>query len=219
MVLGRSVRLDSSGNVFTVGEFLQTADFDPGPGSANLTSGGSRDAFVSKLDSAGNFVWVSQLGGSGNVRAYAMAVDPAGSVYTVGNFENTADFDPGSGVANLTSAGSNDVFVSKLDGAGSLVWARQLGGTSSEGASGVALDGARSVYTVGQFRGTADFDPGPGAVNLTSAGVDDVFISKLSQPPMLPSLNRAGLTLLGLLLVCALTAVLLWRKRAVARTL
>src|SRR5438552_13354363 len=43
--------------------FYDTADFDPGPGTYNLTSAGSSDIFISKLDSAGNFTWAKRLGG------------------------------------------------------------------------------------------------------------------------------------------------------------
>jgi cysteine-rich repeat protein len=173
------VALDSGGNVYTVGDFSGTADFDPGPGVYNLTLAGAYDVFISKLDSAGNFVWAKQLGGTSHEYAYGVALDSDGNVYTVGYFLGTADFDPGPGVYNLTPAGSNDVFISKLDSAGNFVWANQLGGTSGENATGVALDSGGNVYTGGYFRGTADFDPGSGVYNLTSAGSINAFISKL----------------------------------------
>ena len=64
-----------------------TVDFDPGAGTSNLTSfGGHRDAFVSKLDSAGNFVYARQLGGTGLIDGEGIAVDGAGNVYTTGSF-------------------------------------------------------------------------------------------------------------------------------------
>ncbi|MCH8890811.1 MAG: hypothetical protein IH827_07025, partial [Myxococcales bacterium] len=97
-----------------------------------------------------------------------MAVDAAGNVYTTGFFLGTADFDPGPGTFNLTSAGSVDVFVQKLDTAGNPVWAVGMGGTGTDQGLGVAVDGAGNVYTSGFFQGTADFDPGPGTFNLTS---------------------------------------------------
>jgi hypothetical protein len=53
---GIDVALDSAGNVYTTGFFLGTVDFDPGAGTFNLTSAGSGDLFVSKLDASGNFV-------------------------------------------------------------------------------------------------------------------------------------------------------------------
>ena len=173
------VALDAADNVYTVGEFRDTVDFDPGPGVFNLTSAGSSDIFVSKLDSAGNFLWARAMGGTEEDEANGVAVDAAGNVYSVGEFEDTADFDPGVGVFNLTSAGSFDIFVSKLDSAGNFVWALAVGGTGSDVAEAVALDDAGNVHSVGRFQATVDFDPGVGVFNLTSAGVDDIFVLKL----------------------------------------
>ena len=59
-----SVVTDASGNVYVAGYFDQTADFDPNAGTFNLTSAGGSDIFILKLDAAGNFVWVKQIGGS-----------------------------------------------------------------------------------------------------------------------------------------------------------
>jgi len=113
-----SIAVDSSGNVYTTGFFNGIADFDPGAGEANLTSAGGNDSFISKLDSSGNIVWAERLGGTSSDLGYSIAVDSSGNVYTTGNFQGTVDFDPGAGEANLTSFGSNDVFVLKLTPSG-----------------------------------------------------------------------------------------------------
>ncbi|MEQ1906623.1 MAG: SBBP repeat-containing protein, partial [Pirellulaceae bacterium] len=176
---GRSIATDAAGNVYTTGFFGGTADFNPGAGTFNLTSAGGNDVFVSKVDSAGNFVWANALGGTSYDHGHGIAVDGLGNVYTTGFFESTADFDPGPGTFNLISAGLSDTFISKLDGAGNFVWAKALGGAGDGSGSGIAVDGFRNVYTTGYFVGTADFDPGVGTFNMTSAGGNDVFVSKL----------------------------------------
>ena len=173
------VAVDGSGNIYTTGRFFGTADFDPGVGTFNLTGAGGQDIFVSKFDSAGNFVWAKQMGGGSGDFAVAVAVDGSGNVYTTGFFFGTADFDPGAPTFNLTSAGGRDIFVSKLDSAGNFVWAKRMGGVSFDEAVGVAVDGSGNVYTTGPFFGTADFDPGAGTFNLTPAGFQDIFVSKL----------------------------------------
>ena len=180
-VVANGVTVDASGNVYTVGTFWGTADFDPGPGTFNLTSAGDSDAFVSALDSAGNFVWAGKLGGTEHESTSGgVAVDASGNVYTVGSFQGTADFDPGPGTFNLTSAGRQDAFLSVLDSVGNFVWAGQLGGIEDwEQGHGVTVDTRGNVYTVGRFYGTADFDPGPGTFDLTSAGGSDAFLSVL----------------------------------------
>jgi len=177
---GYSIALDTLGNVYTAGYFYGTADFDPGVGVYNLSSTGSVETFISKLDSSGNFVWAKQLGGPSIDYGYYIAVDSSANVYTTGYFVGTSDFDPGVNVFNLTSSGDYDVFISKLDASGNFVWAKQLGGTSADYGYGLTVDNNGNVYSVGRFDGTTDFDPGTGVFNLTTAGDADAFICKLN---------------------------------------
>ena len=180
---GYSVAVDSSGNIYTTGIFSGTVDFDPGVGTANLTSAGSWEVFVSKLNSAGELVWVKKFGSTAADQGRAIAVDTLGNVYTTGSFSGTVDFDPGAGTSNLFS-GQDAVFVLKLNSAGEFVWAKQFNESWTSVAYGysIAVDSLGNVYTTGIFRGTVDFDPGAGASNLTSAGATgnvDAFVSKL----------------------------------------
>ena len=67
------------------------------------------------LSYAQKYEWSKGLGGTRNDRGHSIAVDDSGNVYTTGVFYSTADFDPGTGVANLISAGQYDIFISKLN--------------------------------------------------------------------------------------------------------
>jgi hypothetical protein len=178
--VGWSIAVDSSGNVYTTGQFNDTADFNPGAGTANLTSAGALDIFVQKLDSDGNFVWAGAIGGTAGDIGQSIAVDATGNVYTTGLFSGTADFNPGGGTANLTAVGDTDIFVSKLSSAGGFVWAKAIGGTGSDEGRGIAVDASANAYTTGSFASTVDFDPGAGTANLTSAGSVDIFVHKLN---------------------------------------
>ena len=175
---GNSLATDSEGNVYTTGRFEGTADFDPGAGTFNLTSAGFEDIFISKLDSQGNFLWARKFGSSGFDFGTSIATDSEGNVYTTGSFQGTIDFDPGAGTFNLTSIEGN-LFVSKLDSQGNFEWAQNFGGFGFNRGNSLATDSVGNVYTTGSFQGTADFDPGAGTFNLTSAGGEDIFISKL----------------------------------------
>src|SRR5919108_3604946 len=75
------------------------------------------------------FGWAKRIGGTTNDIGYAITVDGNGNVYTTGFFYSIVDFDPGAGAYNLTSAGLGDIFVSKLDSNGNLIWAKRMGGT------------------------------------------------------------------------------------------
>jgi hypothetical protein len=179
---GRSIAVDASGNVYTTGDFDGITDFDPGAGAFNLISAGDQDIFISKLDASGNLVWAKQMGGTGFDVGHSIAIDTSGNLYITGVFWGTADFDPGAGVFNLSSAGSFDVFISKLDASGNFVWAKQMGGTNDDVGHSIAVDASGNVYTTGYFEGTAYFDPGAGAFNISSAGGNDIFVYKMSQP-------------------------------------
>lgn len=177
---GYSIAIDSSGNVYTTGFFYGTADFDPGPGIFYLTSTGSYDIFICKLDSNGDFVWAKHMGGSfGDNRGNSIVIDNSGNVYTTGHFQGTADFDPGTGIYNLNSAGSYDIFICKLDSNGNFIWAKKIGGSVSDMAESIALDGSGNIYTAGTFGGNVDFDPGPATFYISNLGAPSFFISKL----------------------------------------
>ena len=176
---GLSIALDASGNVYTTGYFQGTADFDPGAGTANRTSAGGRDIWVQKLDASGNFIWARSFGGSSDDIGRSITVDASGNVYTTGYFQGTADFDPGTGTANITSAGNEDIFIQKLDASGNFLWAKSFGGSLADYGLSIAVDAAGNVYTTGYFQGTADFDPGAGTANHSSIGNEDIFVQKL----------------------------------------
>ena len=176
--MGNALVTDSLGNVYSTGSFTATNDFDPGPGTTNLTSAGADDLFVLKMDGAGNFVWARRVGGTLNDRGNGLAVDPLGNVYITGTFQQTVDFDPGPGTSNLSSPGGEKCFVLKLDANGDFLWAVHFEANASNYGRGIATDDVGNVYLTGEFGGTADFDPGPGTFNL-SAAATDLFTVKL----------------------------------------
>ena len=147
--LGWDISVDGSGNVYVVGYFGGTVDFDPGNGSFELTSAGNDDIFVVKLNTNGNFIWAKHMGGSEMDGAESIAIDSTGNIYITGYFFSTADFDPGSDTLFLTSTNGSDAFVSKLDNNGNLIWVEQLGGNNSAiGHSGI-VSKDNNVYVTG----------------------------------------------------------------------
>lgn len=174
-----TMALDSSGNAFVTGKFFGTVDFDPGKGTSNLISVGSNsDIFILKLDPSGNYLWAKSFGDVNADEGRSIAVDRNGYVYTTGQFRGTIDFDPGDETVNMI-AGSDDVFISKLDSLGKFVWAKSMGGSEGDYSNSIQVDIDGSVYTAGQFSGTADFDPGELTASLLSKGLYDIFVSKL----------------------------------------
>lgn len=178
-----SVAVDSFGNVFSVGTFMGTADFDPGVGVFNLTSIGNRDIFILKLDASGNFIWAKQLGDAYVDRASDVAVDDSGNVYTTGFFTGTVDFDPSLGTFFMSTPSTThgDAYILKLDNSGNFIWAVEFGGIQSDRGVSLCIDNTGHIYSTGIFSGTVDFDPTAGVYNMaTITGVDQVYVSKLN---------------------------------------
>lgn len=169
-----------SGSVYVSGVFTGTVDMDPGPGVSNLTSVASSDYFVAKFDASGNFVWAKDVLATATTSrsVYTLWVDPSENVYITGYFRALTDFDPGPGVLNIPSVGLNDMFITKLDSSGNLVWTKTVGSTSNDFGYSVITDSSNNVYITGGFSATADFDPGVGVFNITPNGID-AFILKL----------------------------------------
>jgi len=176
---GYSITIDIYGDVYTAGWYYDTVDFDPGPAIFNLTSIGSWDVFIQKLNANGNFIWAKSMGGKSTDIAWDITTDALGNIYTTGYYADTADFDPGIATINLTSAGAGDVFIQKLDSNGIFIWAKSVGGVSSEVGYSIATDALNNVYLTGYFQDTLDFDPGPSTFNLIADSLNDIFIQKL----------------------------------------
>lgn len=171
-----SIAVDTLGDIYTVGHFTGTVDFDPNAGIYNLTSAGGSDIYIAKYDSLGNFIWAKQIGGITDDKGYSIIVDSLENIIITGFFSAVVDFDPNAGVYNLTSAGGQDAFVVKLDVSGNLVWAKQFGGANNELGKDVDIDPLGNIYTTGYLAGPADFDPGVGTYNL---GGNLAYVSKL----------------------------------------
>lgn len=174
-----SVGIDAAKNVYSTGYHNGSSDFDPGAGTVTLTSAGSADLFLSKLNSSGNYVFAKNIGGAGYDYGSGIVVDKNSNVYIAGSYGGTMDLDPSAGTANYTSAGSQDAFVAKYDNNGNYLWGASVGGASDESFGIIATDTIGNIYNTGGYDGTVDFDPSAATFNLTSSGVQNAFLLKL----------------------------------------
>ena len=177
---GYSIAVDVNGNSYVTGYFYGSATF----GTTTLTSSGSYDIFVAKLDSSGNWLWAKQAWGIGEDVGFSIAVDAKGNSYITGVFIESANF----GTTTLTSSGDYDIFVAKLDINGNWLWAKQAGGTSDDYGNGIAVDTNGNSYVTGYFSESATF----GTTTLTSSGDIDIFVAKLDSSGNWLWANQAG---------------------------
>ncbi|MBP7333457.1 MAG: SBBP repeat-containing protein [Candidatus Cloacimonas sp.] len=166
-----NIAVDANGNSYVTGCFSGSANF----GSTILTSSGSSDIFVAKMDSNKNYLWAKQAGGTDFESGNSIAVDANGNSYVTGCFYSSSiTF----GTTTLTSCGSCDIFVAKLDSNGNWLWAKQAGGTSDDYGWSIAVDANGNSYVNGQFKSSScSF----GTITLTNSGsgYNDIFVAKL----------------------------------------
>lgn len=174
---GKSVAVDHFGEITAVGEFQNTTDLDPGPGSAPATAQGF-DVYVVRLTSTGDYLWSAVIGGGGNGEdtVGSVQLDSSGSVHIAGHFIDGIDLDPGPG--EVTAAGAG-LYVLKLSPNGLYQWGITLGPLASSDAPGVGVGMNGDVFVTSNFSGTVDFDPGPGTEILTS-NIGATFLLKLN---------------------------------------
>jgi len=177
-----AVDTDANLNTYVTGIFYGTTDFDPGPGEEIHTavdSGGYGDGYVVKFDPHSNFQWVRTFQGEHFQYGYGIETHPSGHVYATGRFYNDVDFDPGSGTDMHSSAGDCDMFITRYDTDGNWYWTRSWGSTSYDIGTCVDVDSVGNVWLSGYFRGTIDFDPGPGVDEHTNYSQEDCVVIKL----------------------------------------
>ncbi|MFH2095240.1 MAG: immunoglobulin domain-containing protein [Bacteroidota bacterium] len=182
---GINIITDAGNNIYITGVFEDTVDFDPSVGTYNLVSVGSQDAFISKLDPDGNFLYAKQIGSTDYDNGWMMAIDIINSLYITGVFYNTVDLDPGPGVSMHTPLGDKDNYFLKLDSLGDYIWGGQIGGYGGEYLWGMDIDSSGNIYTSGYVIDTADIHP-TDSINyyiIENGGGSDIFIAKFSQLP------------------------------------
>jgi uncharacterized protein (TIGR03437 family) len=174
---GYGIAVDAAGNAYLTG-YTASTDF-PVQSPFQSSSRGNVDAFVTKLNPAGSaLVYSTYLGGTDTEFGNAIAVDATGNVYVTGD-TRSKDFPLANPIkATLGSTGVNDVFVAKLNAAGSaLVYSTYLGGGSEDDPYGVAVDAAGNAWITGRTN-SSDF-PLVNAIQATRFAFD-MFVSELN---------------------------------------
>jgi len=170
-----SIAVDGSGAAYAAG-FTASADL-PVTNAAQFSSTGGNEAFVVKLAPDGkSVVYCSYIGGRGDTRAYAVAVDATGAAYVAGS--TTSENFPVLGGFQRRLAGGRNGFALKIAPAGnSLVYSTFLGGTGSDAAYGIAVDASGVAYVTGDTTSGSTF---PSSGTIGPRGGSDVFVAKVA---------------------------------------
>jgi fibronectin type 3 domain-containing protein len=171
-----SVAVDHNNNILAGGNFIGTIDF----GGGSMPTANVMSIFLLKYSTTGSLVWLKVFTGPCSAKVNALATDSVGNVLLAGYIGGGAagvNF----GTGPLVSSSGQNIFIAKLAGTGSALWAKRFGSdtydpNSNSQVRALALDGADNPLIAGEFSGTLDFGPG----SVASAGARDIFIAKCS---------------------------------------
>lgn len=177
--VGGSVQVNAFDEIYLAGTFTGTVDLNPGAGTASYSSAGFRDSYLIKFTASGAYTWAKTFSGNGDKNSRSLAIDSAGNLYIAGEFQNAMDADPGVSVETLTSLGSYEIFIIKLDSSGNKIWSRRMGTSAEEYVYSISVDSNSNLFIGGRFFGTTDLNPGVGVVSASTIGSADAYILKL----------------------------------------
>ncbi len=169
------IAVDSNGNSYVTGQFSDSITI----GSTTLTSTANQDVYIAKASPSGNWLWARKAGGNNADDANSVAVDAAGNVYIIGNFNSSTIYFGNIAVNRFPNSSSNDLFVAKLDPNGNWLWARGLGGIMTDVGMCIAVDANSDIYITGSFRSSVTVPTSP-STTFTSFGYTDVIVAKLN---------------------------------------
>ncbi|HEX8458401.1 MAG TPA: SBBP repeat-containing protein [Pyrinomonadaceae bacterium] len=182
---GEAIAVDSSGNAYVTGNTFSDNFPVVNPVQATF-AGGSTDAFVTKINAAGDaFVYSTYLGGSGMngstqpETGFGIAADSAGNAYITGETNSNTDFPRANAIQNTFGGGISDAFVTKINADGSaFVYSTYLGGGAQDAGEDIEADASGNTYVAG-FTVSDNF-PVANAFQGTFGGVQDAFVTKLN---------------------------------------
>lgn len=166
---GEELVCNATGDVYGCGAFFGSAQF----GTYTLTSVSGSAAYVTKTNTSGNVLWAMRFSGTANVYPKSITCDEAGDVYVMGQFGGACSFGP----YTLNSVSGSDCFIAKVNAAGTVLWAKQMGSATYPGMFfSVTSDHSGNLYATGYFQGTGIF----GATTLTTTNYMNVFVLKMN---------------------------------------
>jgi hypothetical protein len=178
-----AIGVDSTGAAYEVGN-TGSANFPVTTGAFQTTCPSCAlypAVFITKLTPSGTALAYSTfLGGSGDNRAFGVALDSSNNAYVVG-WTTSTDFPTTAGAYQTTNlGGASDVFVTEMNASGTQpVYSTYLGGSGQDVGFGIALDSNNDTYVTGYTYST-DFPVTTGAFQTTTTTNGSAFVTKMN---------------------------------------
>jgi len=174
-----SLKTDTAGNVYILGSFTGTVNFNP-LGSALKSTGASEvESFLTKINANGSYgftyVWPNIISLTG------LTVGPDNSVYAAGNIDGTTDsinLDPTGGNDDVSAEGTKTIFYIKLDSGGNYVYSRLTSSSTGIYTTNLAVDSNSNLIMIGTFNTNLSLVNPSGSAYTKTAPNNSVFINK-----------------------------------------
>ncbi len=163
-----SVALDHS--IYISGYWNAAASASIHIGPSTITEKSGNDALIVKINNNGSIGWAKSFGGYSSDQGSFIEVK--NSIYMAGLFYSSSQFD----TISLTSTGYSDIFLVKMDTAGNINWAKQMGCAQYDDIYGMALDADENVYLSGRYGQNSNFIAD--SITLTNNGKYDAYYVK-----------------------------------------
>jgi hypothetical protein len=174
--IATSVALDTLGNIYVAGYFQSPFITFDTTVFTNANSG-DKEIFLTKFNANGSVVWAKTAdGGEYNDETNSVSVDATGNIYVTGDFTSPFIVFGSDTLVNAENTlGSQDIFLTKYDSNGNILWTKNSGGTDNDAGYSIAVDSSDDIYLSGSFKSnTISFD----TITLTNAVQEDIFIVK-----------------------------------------
>lgn len=173
----RSIAIDKDDNFYIFGYTLST-DLPTTSTSFQDTLKGSYDTYITKFDSAGNHIWTTYLGGT-NVEIASSIKTTNDNYLVILGYTNSNDFPTSLGAYQTINAGQYDIFITKIDTNGNIIWSTLFGGMGGELGIDLSIDLNNNILVGGQTN-SSNFPSSPGAFQPLPLGGNDAFLAKFN---------------------------------------
>ena len=189
---GTDLAVDNSGDILMTGIFKSSSITFGATVLGNAGGGsGTSDAFIAKYDSLGSLIWAKSEGGGADDEGRDVTANILGDIFLLGVFNGTS-ITFGSTTLPNAGVGYNDIFISKYDSLGNIIWAKGIGGSNNEDVRNISMDLLGNILVAGNFNSPTLTI---GSTVLTTAGSDDVLVVKYDTSGNIIWAESAGGTL------------------------
>lgn len=187
----KGMDVDASGNVFTIGQQWQSADY----GSINIPHTGDYFClYLAKQDAAGSYLFAKKIWADAGIKSAVIKLDNSGNVFVFGTCNGyTLHLSPTDSVSYSTSLSATDqtkFFLAKYDNNGNFLWAKKGEGASLYATARAITSIGTDIFIGGDYYGAASFL----GLNMPNKSSNSSFILKVDNNGNGVWLNAATVT-------------------------